>query len=60
MADGSVRFISENLDSWDVSDAELQQLWDSGTMTSQPKLYQWLSTRNGRASFDAARDRRLL
>jgi prepilin-type N-terminal cleavage/methylation domain-containing protein/prepilin-type processing-associated H-X9-DG protein len=47
MADGSVRFISENLDSWDVSDAELQQLWDSGTMTSQPKLYQWLSTRNG-------------
>jgi prepilin-type processing-associated H-X9-DG protein len=47
MADGSVRFISESLDSWDLSDAELQQLWDSNTLVSRPKLYQALSTRSG-------------
>jgi prepilin-type N-terminal cleavage/methylation domain-containing protein/prepilin-type processing-associated H-X9-DG protein len=47
LADGSVRFISENIDSWNMDDAEIQQLWDSNTTVSRPKLYQWLSTRNG-------------
>jgi prepilin-type processing-associated H-X9-DG protein len=47
MADGSVRFISENINSWDLSNAEIQQLWDTNTVVSQPKLYQHLSTRNG-------------
>lgn len=47
MADGSVRFISENLDSWNLGDAEIQQLWDSNTLVSRPRLYQWLTTRNG-------------
>jgi prepilin-type N-terminal cleavage/methylation domain-containing protein/prepilin-type processing-associated H-X9-DG protein len=47
MADGSVRFISESLDSWDLDDAGIQQLWDTNTVASRPKLYQWLSTRNG-------------
>jgi len=48
MADGSIRFLSENIDSWNLSDAEMQNLWDSNTLTSQPGLYQFLSTRNGR------------
>jgi prepilin-type N-terminal cleavage/methylation domain-containing protein/prepilin-type processing-associated H-X9-DG protein len=46
-ADGSVRFLDESLDSWNLDDGELQQLWDSNTTVSQPRLYQWLSTRNG-------------
>ena len=47
MADGAVRFLSESLDSWDLGDAEIQQLWDTNSLVSRPKLYQWLSTRSG-------------
>ena len=47
MADGSVRFISENINSWNLDDAEIQSLWDTNTVVSQSKLYQWLSTRSG-------------
>lgn len=47
LADGSVRFVSENLESWNLADAEMQQLWDSGVSSSLPRLYQHLSTRSG-------------
>ncbi len=48
IADGSVRFISENTDSWDLSDAELDALWDTNaTPISRPGVYQRLSTRDG-------------
>jgi type II secretory pathway pseudopilin PulG len=45
--DGSVRFLSQHLDSMDLDDAQLQELWDNNVLLAQPKLYQWLSTRNG-------------
>jgi prepilin-type processing-associated H-X9-DG protein len=45
-ADGSVRFLSETIDSWDLDDNDVTQLWFSNILTRQPKLYQWLSTRN--------------
>jgi prepilin-type N-terminal cleavage/methylation domain-containing protein/prepilin-type processing-associated H-X9-DG protein len=48
MADGSVRFLSENIDSWDLTNDEIVGLWTDNTPpASRPKLFQWLSTRNG-------------
>jgi prepilin-type N-terminal cleavage/methylation domain-containing protein/prepilin-type processing-associated H-X9-DG protein len=46
--DGSVRFLSETIESWDFTESDVADLWDSNTVSLQPKLYQWLSTRNGR------------
>jgi hypothetical protein len=31
----------------DLDDAQFQELWDNNVLLAQPKLYQWLSTRNG-------------
>jgi prepilin-type N-terminal cleavage/methylation domain-containing protein/prepilin-type processing-associated H-X9-DG protein len=45
--DGSVRFLSEAIDSWDLDDADVSQLVNSNIVTRQPKLFQWLSTRAG-------------
>jgi prepilin-type processing-associated H-X9-DG protein len=48
MADGSVRFISENIDSWNLTNDEIVDLWTSDIRPAgPPRLYQWLSTRNG-------------
>lgn len=47
MADGSVRFIAETIDSWNLTDAEKIDLYNSIPITQTPKLYQWLSTRAG-------------
>jgi len=46
-ADGSVRFLSENIDSWNLSDAEIQQLWNTNVTTKPYGVYQKLSTRGG-------------
>jgi prepilin-type N-terminal cleavage/methylation domain-containing protein/prepilin-type processing-associated H-X9-DG protein len=46
--DGSVRFLSDTIESWDLTDSDITGLWGSNTLTAQPKLYQYLSTRNGR------------
>lgn len=46
-ADGSVRFISNNIDSWHLSQADILQLNSGGQPSQQPRLYQWLSTRAG-------------
>jgi prepilin-type N-terminal cleavage/methylation domain-containing protein len=48
LADGSVRFVSESIESWDMTDAQMQQLWDTGTNPLPPRLFQKLCTRNGR------------
>jgi prepilin-type processing-associated H-X9-DG protein len=48
LADGSVRFISESIESWNLTDAEIQQFWDTGTNSLAPRLFQKLCTRNGR------------
>lgn len=45
--DGSVRFLSEDIDSWHLSDSEMQQIWDANRVTKQPGVYQALSTRAG-------------
>lgn len=47
LADGSVRFISDNVDSWQLSQADIDAV-ETGLEPSQtPRLFQWLSTRNG-------------
>lgn len=45
-ADGSVKLINENIDSWDLTNADLQLQWNDKPVSAQPRLYQWLSTRN--------------
>jgi prepilin-type N-terminal cleavage/methylation domain-containing protein/prepilin-type processing-associated H-X9-DG protein len=46
--DGSVRFLSETIASWDLDNADILQMWSTGAAPArQPKLYQWLSTRRG-------------
>ncbi len=46
LADGSVRFISDNIDSWQLSQADIDAI-ETGVEPSQtPRLFQWLSTRN--------------
>lgn len=47
--DGSVRFVSQDIDSWQLSAAELDAALDgSEQLPIQPRrLYQWLHTRNG-------------
>jgi prepilin-type processing-associated H-X9-DG protein len=47
-ADGSVSFLSENIDSWDLSNAEIQDLWDNNRLTQPYGVYQKLSTRRGK------------
>lgn len=48
-ADGSVRFIGENIDSWDLTVQQMRdQTLSNTTPTSPTRLYQWLSTRDGR------------
>jgi prepilin-type N-terminal cleavage/methylation domain-containing protein/prepilin-type processing-associated H-X9-DG protein len=47
-ADGSVKFLSENIDSWDLSDAEIVQLWNTNVTTQPYGVYQKLSTRSGK------------
>jgi prepilin-type processing-associated H-X9-DG protein len=46
-ADGSVDFLSENTDSWDLSDAEIEAMCDVEQPFIPEKLFQALSTRNG-------------
>lgn len=46
-SDGSVRFIAETIDSWDLDDNDITQLWSNAVVLRRPRLYQWLSTRNG-------------
>jgi prepilin-type processing-associated H-X9-DG protein len=46
-ADGSVRFLSETIDSWDLDDNDVTQLINANIVTRQPRLFQWLSTRSG-------------
>ena len=45
-ADGSVRFLSENIDSWDLDATDHLALWRGNPVAAQPGLYQWLSTPN--------------
>jgi prepilin-type processing-associated H-X9-DG protein len=45
-ADGSVRFLSEEIDSWNLDDAEVDQLLNSNIVAQEPRLLQWLSTRD--------------
>ena len=45
-ADGSVRFLSESIDSWDLDDNDVTQLVNTNTVTRMPRLFQWLSTRD--------------
>jgi prepilin-type N-terminal cleavage/methylation domain-containing protein/prepilin-type processing-associated H-X9-DG protein len=47
MADASVRFVSEDIASRNLSDSDIQQMWDSGDVPVQSKLWQWMGTRNG-------------
>jgi prepilin-type processing-associated H-X9-DG protein len=47
IADGSVRFLPETIDSWDLDDNDIAQMWTTNTVVDTPKVYQWLSTRNG-------------
>jgi hypothetical protein len=46
-ADGSVRFLSENIDSWDLTNAEIVQLWNTNAVSQPYGVYQKLSTRKG-------------
>lgn len=46
-ADGSVRFLSQSIDSWHLTNDEIHALWDQNVVTQPPRLYQWLSTRAG-------------
>jgi prepilin-type processing-associated H-X9-DG protein len=46
-ADGSVHFLSESIDSWNLDESDVTQLINTNTVTRQPRLFQWLSTRNG-------------
>lgn len=52
MADGSVRFVSENIDSWQLSRADLDA-WTGSTPPKPTKLYQWLCTRAGNEVIDS-------
>jgi prepilin-type N-terminal cleavage/methylation domain-containing protein/prepilin-type processing-associated H-X9-DG protein len=45
--DGSVRTLTDDTESWDLSDEDMQQLWDHNTVAKSPKILQRLSTRNG-------------
>lgn len=45
--DGSVRFLSETIESWDFDDDDVEQMWSSNVVTREPKVFQWLCTRNG-------------
>jgi prepilin-type processing-associated H-X9-DG protein len=46
-ADGSVRFLSDTIESWDLDDADVTQLINTNTVNRQPRVFQWLSTRSG-------------
>ncbi len=46
-ADGSVRFVAESIESWDLSYQESETLFRMNQTQQSPKLYQWLSSRNG-------------
>jgi prepilin-type N-terminal cleavage/methylation domain-containing protein/prepilin-type processing-associated H-X9-DG protein len=45
--DGSVHFLSDGITSSDLTDGEIQKLWDENILTAQPGVFQALSTRNG-------------
>jgi prepilin-type processing-associated H-X9-DG protein len=46
--DGSVRFLSDAMPSWDLDNDDILQMWTTGAAPSrEPKLYQWLCTRRG-------------
>lgn len=49
LCDGSVRFISETIDSWKLSGEEVLGTFESEPVppASEPRLYQWLSSRAG-------------
>jgi prepilin-type processing-associated H-X9-DG protein len=47
MADASARFVSEDIESRNLSDIEIQHMWNSGDVPVQSKLWQWMVTRNG-------------
>lgn len=47
-ADGSVSFLSENIDSWDLSNAEIRDLWNNNRLSQPYGVYQKLSTRRGK------------
>jgi prepilin-type N-terminal cleavage/methylation domain-containing protein/prepilin-type processing-associated H-X9-DG protein len=46
-ADGSVRFVAESIDSWDLNYNDGVAIHRTGQYPQPPKLYQWLSSRNG-------------
>jgi prepilin-type N-terminal cleavage/methylation domain-containing protein/prepilin-type processing-associated H-X9-DG protein len=46
-ADGSVHFMSEELPSWDLTDAEIDQMCTSDELSQKPGILQAWSTRNG-------------
>lgn len=46
-ADGSVRFTSEQIESWNLSWDEVHAVYRGGSPPQQPRVYQWLSTRSG-------------
>lgn len=53
MADGSVRFISETIDSWDLTSDDFWEINFNNNYNPRPrKLYQWLSTRAGNEVID--------
>jgi prepilin-type N-terminal cleavage/methylation domain-containing protein len=53
MADGSVRFISDTIESWDLDLNQITAMQNTNVITppADTKLYQWLSTRAGLESF---------
>lgn len=49
LCDGSVRFISESIDSWQLTSQDILGVWDDPAVfpSQEPRLYQWLSSRAG-------------
>jgi len=45
MMDGSVRFISDSIDSWELNSTEIATQYNTGVMPKAPRIYQALSTR---------------
>jgi prepilin-type processing-associated H-X9-DG protein len=46
-ADGTVRFVSANIESWDLTASEHTALWRGTTFQAESRLYQHLSTVRG-------------
>jgi prepilin-type processing-associated H-X9-DG protein len=46
-ADGHVRSVNEKIDCWELSDGEMDAMWNTGDVATVRGVYQALSTRNG-------------